>query len=88
MSRIILDAADEPDADIGAPYRLRRYERRRHRENRLVMSTMSAFNAVFSNDNEALGRLRDRALRVADAVTPAKNYLMRRVMWMEMGAGE
>jgi 2-octaprenylphenol hydroxylase len=88
LSRIILDAVDDPAADIGAPHRLRRYERRRHRENRLVMSTMSAFNAVFSNDNDALGRLRNGALRVADTVTPAKNYLMRRVMWMQMEAGD
>jgi ubiquinone biosynthesis UbiH/UbiF/VisC/COQ6 family hydroxylase len=84
LSRELLDAAGDPDADVGAPLRLRRYERRRHRENRLVMSTMSAFNAVFSNDVELLGRLRDAAMTVANVVVPAKNFLMRRAMWMEM----
>ncbi|MFW2406107.1 MAG: 2-octaprenyl-6-methoxyphenyl hydroxylase [Gammaproteobacteria bacterium] len=84
LSQVLLEAADDPDADIGAPYRLRHYERRRHRENRLVMSTMSAFNAVFSNDAYLLGRLRDRAMGFANAVAPAKKLLMRRAMWMEM----
>ncbi|NND35786.1 MAG: 2-octaprenyl-6-methoxyphenyl hydroxylase [Gammaproteobacteria bacterium] len=84
LSQVLREVVDDPGADIGAPYRLRRYERRRHRENRLVMSTMSAFNAVFSNDTYLLGRLRDRGMSVANAVAPAKKLLMRRAMWMEM----
>ena len=84
LSQLLLEVADDPAADIGAPYRLRRYERRRHRENRLVMSTMSAFNTVFSNDVQMLGKFRDRAMSVANTVAPAKKLLMRRAMWMEM----
>ncbi len=84
LSQSLLEVADDPGVDIGAPYRLRHYERRRHRENRIVMSTMSAFNTVFSNDVELLGRLRNTAMTVANAVVPAKNFLMRRAMWMEM----
>lgn len=84
LSQSLLEVADEPAADIGSAFRLRRYERRRHRENRLVMSTMSAFNAVFSNDNEFLGTLRDSFMSVANVAVPAKNYLLRRAMWMEM----
>lgn len=84
LSRSLLEVADDPAADIGAPYRLRHYERSRHRENRVVMSTMSAFNAVFSNDVYALEKLRNGALSVANLVLPAKNLLMRRAMWMDM----
>ncbi|MFQ5635567.1 MAG: FAD-dependent monooxygenase, partial [Gammaproteobacteria bacterium] len=84
LARLLLSALDDPSADIGAAYRLRQYERRRHRENRLVMATMSAFNTVFSNDVDVLGKLRNRAMSIADAVVPAKKLLMRRAMWMEV----
>ena len=86
LARLILDVADDPSEDLGAPFRLRRYERRRHRDNRLVMSTMSAFNTIFSNDSDVLNKLRNSAMRIADMAGPAKNFLMRRAMWMDMDA--
>jgi len=85
LSRLLLEVEPVSSADIGAPRLLRRYERRRHRENRLVMSTMSAFNAVFSNDTAVLARFRNRALDVANTIKPAKRFLMRRAMWMNWG---
>jgi len=88
LAQGLLEVRNDPEADIGAAYRLRHYERRRHRENRIVMSTMSLFNSVFSNEVELLGKLRDTAMIVANAAVPAKNYLMRRAMWMEMEPGK
>lgn len=87
LSRLLLAIEAELSADIGAPGLLRRYERRRHRENRLVMATMSAFDAVFSNDMALLARLRNRALGVANTIKPAKRFLMRRAMWMGADRG-
>lgn len=85
LATLVSSAAMNPRADLGGHSLLRRYERRRHGENRIVMSTMSAFNDIFSNDNEILGRIRNAGLAVADRVNPAKNFLMRRAMWMSLG---
>jgi 2-polyprenyl-6-methoxyphenol hydroxylase-like FAD-dependent oxidoreductase len=43
---------------------------------------MSGFNLVFSNDVYLLSKLRNRGLMLADKMVPAKNFLLRRAMWM------
>jgi 2-polyprenyl-6-methoxyphenol hydroxylase-like FAD-dependent oxidoreductase len=48
------------------------------------MAAMSGFNTVFSNDTFVLSKLRDRGLQLADRIAPAKNFLLRRAMWMSL----
>jgi len=45
---------------------------------------MTGFNLVFSNDVYALSKLRNRGLMLADKIAPAKNFLLRRAMWMNL----
>ena len=83
LARLVMSAASRPGRDIGGERLLRRYGRQRRGENKLLMSTMTAFNALFSNDDSLLGTLRDGGLRFADQIAPAKKFLMRRAMWMD-----
>jgi 2-polyprenyl-6-methoxyphenol hydroxylase-like FAD-dependent oxidoreductase len=46
------------------------------------MTAMSGFNTLFSNDAFVLSKLRNGGLRIADKLGPAKNFLLRRAMWM------
>jgi 2-octaprenyl-6-methoxyphenol hydroxylase len=84
LAGLLIKAQARPGTDIGGRQLLRRYERRRHGEDKLVMTAMTGFNAVFSNDTFIMSKLRDRGLRVADKLTPAKNFLLRRAMWMNL----
>jgi len=84
LAQLLIRAQARPGTDIGGRDLLRQYERRRHREDRIVMAAMSGFNTVFSNDAFLLSKLRDRGLQVADKIAPAKNFLLRRAMWMSL----
>lgn len=48
------------------------------------MTAMSGFNTLFSNDAFVLSKLRNGGLRIADKLGPAKNFLLRRAMWMNL----
>jgi 2-polyprenyl-6-methoxyphenol 4-hydroxylase len=87
LTQLLVDAESGAANDIGAGAMLRAYERGRHRENRLVMSAMTAFNTIFSREDFVSSKLRDRGLLVADSIRPAKNFLLRRAMWMNMKSG-
>jgi 2-polyprenyl-6-methoxyphenol 4-hydroxylase len=82
LASLLIKAQHEPRTEIGGRRLLSKYERRRQREDRLIMSAMTGFNLVFSNDAYGLSKLRNRGLMLADKVTPAKNFLLRRAMWM------
>ena len=82
LTRLLLKAQHGPRTEIGGRPLLSKYERRRQREDRMVMSAMSGFNLVFSNDVYVLSKLRNRGLMLADKIPPAKNFLLRRAMWM------
>ena len=84
LAGLLIKARGRPGADIGGRQLLRSYERRRHAEDRIFMAAMTGFNTVFSNDAYVLSRLRDRGLMLADKVGPAKNFLLRRAMWMNL----
>ena len=84
LAGLLIKAQARPGADIGGRDLLRKYERRRHAEDRLVMAAMTGFNTVFSNDTFVISKLRNRALMVADKLAPAKNFLLRRAMWMDL----
>ena len=84
LAGLLINAQARPGTDIGGRFLLRRYERRRHSEDRIVMAAMTGFNTVFSNDAFVLSKLRDRGLMLADKLAPAKNFLLRRAMWMNL----
>jgi 2-polyprenyl-6-methoxyphenol 4-hydroxylase len=84
LANLLLEARTRPGTDIGGNGLLQKYERRRHGEDRIVMAAMTGFNTVFSNDAFVLSKLRDRGLMLADKITPAKNFLLRRAMWMKL----
>ncbi len=84
LEGLLVKAQARPGVDIGGRNLLRRYERRRHVEDRLVMTAMSGFNTLFSNDAFVLSKLRNGGLRIADKLGPAKNFLLRRAMWMNL----
>ncbi len=70
------------ERDIGRRYLLEKYEKMRRRHNTLVMSSMTAFNALFHQDHSALNPLGRLSLRLADKITPVKNAMFRQAMWM------
>jgi len=84
LARLLVKAQDGPRSEIGGRSLLGKYERRRQREDRLIMAAMTGFNLVFSNDVYALSKLRNRGLMLADKIVPAKNFLLRRAMWMNL----
>ncbi len=84
LARLLIKAQNEPRAEIGGRRLLRTYERRRQLEDRLIMSAMTGFNLVFSNDVYVLSKLRNRGLMLANKIAPAKNFLLRRAMWMNL----
>ncbi len=84
LTRLLVKAQDGPRAEIGGRSLLGKYQRRRQREDRLIMSAMTGFNLVFSNDTPVLSKFRNRGLMLADKIAPAKNYLLRRAMWMNL----
>lgn len=68
--------------DIGRRYLLEKYETSRRRHNALVMSTMTAFNALFHKNHPTLNPLGRLSLNLANTITPLKNALFRQAMWM------
>ena len=84
LAQLLTKAQHGPRTEIGGRGLLGKYERRRQREDRLIMSAMSGFNLVFSNDDVVLSKLRNRGLMLADKIAPAKNFLLRRAMWMNL----
>jgi 2-polyprenyl-6-methoxyphenol hydroxylase-like FAD-dependent oxidoreductase len=86
LTQLLVNAESGAAKDIGTGAMLRAYERGRHRENRLVMSAMTAFNTVFSRDDFISSKVRDRGLSIADSIRPAKNFILRRAMWMNMNS--
>jgi 2-octaprenylphenol hydroxylase len=84
LAKHLLIAQGRPGTDIGGADFLKRYERRRHLEDRIVMAAMTGFNTVFSNDVFGLSTVRDRGLMLADKLTPAKKFLLRRAMRMNL----
>jgi 2-polyprenyl-6-methoxyphenol 4-hydroxylase len=84
LAKLLLIAQGRPGTDIGGSGFLKRYERRRHIEDRIFMAAMTGFNAVFSNEIFGLSTMRDRSLMLADKLTPAKNFLLRRAMRMNL----
>ena len=63
-----------------ALHTLRKYERARKGENRLMESSMTAFKLLFSNDNPLLSTVRNAGLVMVDNVPMIKNQFLRHAM--------
>jgi 2-octaprenylphenol hydroxylase len=59
---------------------LRKYERARKGENRLMETSMTAFKTLFGNDHAALSTLRNAGLSLADRLSPLKTLFMQHAM--------
>lgn len=77
LAQVIEEGGDE---DIGSLRLLRRYERWRKGDNLAVMAAMDGFKRLFSNDIAPLALVRNLGLRLTNAATPVKNFLVRRAM--------
>ncbi len=77
LAQVIEESAGE---DIGSLRLLRRYERWRKGDNLSVMAAMDGFKRLFSNDIVPLALVRNLGLRLTDAATPVKNFMVRRAM--------
>ncbi|QYJ77269.1 FAD-dependent monooxygenase [Shewanella sp. FJAT-52076] len=62
---------------------LERYQHRRWRDNQLMMSTMDAFYASFSNDLLPVKLLRNAALRLANVDGPVKRQVLKYAMGLK-----
>jgi 2-octaprenylphenol hydroxylase len=79
LAQVILEA-EHHRKDIGSFKTLRRYERSRRGDNLLMLESMGAFKALFSNDSPGLSKLRNLGLTLTDHFTPAKNLFIRQAM--------
>ncbi len=82
LAEVLLDAAAS-QKDIGTHAVLRRYERWRKGDNLTMVSITGGFRYLFSNDMPMLSQLRNTGLSLANAVTPVKNFFMRRASGLE-----
>ena len=76
----ILYNARQKKKDIGLYSSLRPYERWRKGENLAMLTTMTGFKTLFSNENPILSTLRNVGLNLTDSVTPVKNTIIRHAM--------
>lgn len=82
LAQVISEAVTER-RDFSGMHVLRKFERWRRGENTLMMVSMSGFKNLFSNDNPALGFVRNAGLNLVNGLPPVKNLFMRRAMGLE-----
>jgi 2-octaprenylphenol hydroxylase len=63
-----------------ALHTLRKYERRRKGDNRLMETTMTAFKYLFGNDNPVLSELRNIGLTAVDHAPPIKQLFINQAL--------
>ncbi|MCG3203093.1 MAG: 2-octaprenylphenol hydroxylase [Gammaproteobacteria bacterium] len=79
LAEVVGEAA-AADMDIGAIRTLRRYERWRSGENRVMQATMDGFKHLFGSELDAVRWLRGAGLSLTDRCDPAKELIMRLAM--------
>jgi len=79
LAQVLFEAL-EKGKDIGNLNILRRYERWRREENRIMMMIMEGFKYVFENQTHPLPLLRNAGLDLVDAMAPVKHWIMKRAM--------
>lgn len=66
-----------------ALHTLRKYERARKGDNRLMETSMTGFKVLFGNENPVLSMLRNAGLGLTDQVPPLKYQLMKHAMGLD-----
>jgi len=82
LARVILEAKSAT-RQWWALHTLRKYERARKGDNRLMETSMSAFNTLFANENPWLSMLRNSGLSLADQLPLLKSQFMKHAMGMD-----
>ncbi len=76
----VLVTSRKKKKDIGAYLSLRPYERWRKGENLAMLTAMTGFKTLFSNENTILSTLRNVGLNITDSMPPVKNTIIRHAM--------
>jgi 2-octaprenylphenol hydroxylase len=79
----ILINAKQKNRQWWAMHTLRKYERARKGENRLMEASMSGFKMLFGNENPWLSTLRNAGLGLTDQIPLVKNQFMRHAMGLD-----
>ena len=79
LAEVLLQARERRQ-DIGSQPVLRRYERWRRADNRLMLFSMDAFKLIFSSRSQALRWLRNTGLNLTDRLPPLKQAFMWRAL--------
>ncbi len=79
LAGVIADAR-QAQRQWSAAHTLRKYERRRKGDNRLMEATMTGFKHLFGNDNPFLTEIRNIGLNVADHTGPIKQLFINQAL--------
>ncbi len=82
LAEVLLEA-NAKKKDIGSLSVLRRYERRRKGDNLAMLAATSGFKLLFGSPLPGIGLLRNIGMDLTNAVTPIKNFIMRRASGLE-----
>ena len=82
LAEVLIDT-HKAEKDIGSYKSLRRYERWRKGDNLAMLSAMTGFKTLFSNNNVLLKSLRNSGLSLTNNITPVKNTIIRHAMGLE-----
>ena len=77
---VLADVIEQAERDIGSLKVLRKYERARVGETKIMQSAMDTFVAAFGSSNGAIITARNAALRTADSMQPVKKFFMKHAM--------
>ena len=79
LAEVLMNARIK-NKDPGDILTLRRYERWRKGENLTMLTAMTGFKNLFSNENPVLSTIRNVGLNITDSITPVKNLIIRHAM--------
>ncbi len=77
---VLADVLANTERDIGSLKVLRKYERARVGETKMMQAAMDGFVKVFGSSNQAVVTARNAALRTADSLQPVKKSFMKHAM--------
>jgi 2-octaprenylphenol hydroxylase len=79
LAQVITDAV-RAGRQWSAIHTLRKYERTRKGDNRLMEATMTGFKQLFGNDNPLLAEIRNIGLNLVDHAGPIKQLLIKQAL--------
>ena len=82
LAQVLMEARKK-NRDIGMMRDLRRYERWRKGENRLMMMVFEGFKYLFENQTVPVPLIRNMGLNIVDRNSLIKQFIMRRAMGLE-----